>query len=160
MLFRQRKQLGICHRSIAFCHNRSNLSVASDHSCRRAAGILPKRARLRKAKPACADYPSLTACFSCVLEANPRVHNQLSGFLDEACPDKPLKRLVTALGFDPPRSNEVLVTDRVVMPRTERENLDSKFMAFRMFILCDSSIQRDTIAKLNENSWSSDCPTT
>jgi hypothetical protein len=41
-----------------------------------------------------------------------------------------------------------------------RENLDSTFIAFRMFILCEGTIERATIAKLKENFWSNRCRTT
>jgi hypothetical protein len=39
----------------------------------------------------------------------------------------------------------------------ERENLDSKHSVFRMFTLCEETIERDIIAKLRENFWSNGC---
>ena len=41
----------------------------------------------------------------------------------------------------------------------ERENLDSKHSVFRMFTLCEETIERDTIVKLKENFWSNGCRT-
>jgi hypothetical protein len=45
-LFRERKALGICHRSAAFCDNHGDLSLANLRRCRCAERISPARADL------------------------------------------------------------------------------------------------------------------
>jgi hypothetical protein len=45
-LFRERKDLGTCHRSAAFCHNNGHLSLANLRRRRCAERISPRRAEL------------------------------------------------------------------------------------------------------------------
>jgi hypothetical protein len=53
--------------------------------------------------------------------------------------------------------NESIRRIRIAQP--QRENLDTKCLAFSMFILWEGTIERDTIAKLSENFWSNGCRT-
>jgi hypothetical protein len=51
-LFRERKALGICHRSAAFCDNHGDLSLANLRRCRCAERISPARAELEWSRDA------------------------------------------------------------------------------------------------------------
>jgi hypothetical protein len=48
---------------------------------------------------------------------------------------------------------------RVLPEFDQRESLDTERIAFRMCSLWEVAIERDTIAKLKENSWSNGCRT-
>ncbi len=45
------------------------------------------------------------------------------------------------------------MTDRAVMPRTESENLDSKSIAFSMFVSCKGATTRHIIERSNGSFW-------
>src|SRR5919106_1516467 len=51
-LLRERKALGICHRSVAFCDNHGDLSLANLRRCRCAERIPPARAELEWSRDA------------------------------------------------------------------------------------------------------------
>jgi len=46
------------------------------------------------------------------------------------------------------------------LPWLKRESLDTERIAFTMSSLWEETIERDTIAKLNEDFWSNGCRTT